>query len=70
MILAMRGLDVTHPITLDGISFSANGAEDGYYIEGSEFSKYDAAGESWIQEGAVIDLNGSSPNCVWGDDGC
>ncbi|MCP5030028.1 MAG: ABC transporter substrate-binding protein, partial [Actinomycetia bacterium] len=68
--LTVRGLDLNHPITLDGISFSANGVEDGYFIEGSEFSRYDAAGETWIQEGAVIDLNGSSPNCVWGDGGC
>ncbi len=70
MILAQRAMDVIHPLFLDGITFSANGAVDGYFIEGSEFSQYDAANESWIQLGGAIDLNGSSPNCQWGDDGC
>jgi hypothetical protein len=70
LILAQRAMDVTHPITLDGISFSANGAEDGYFIEGSEYSIYDAANESWIQQGGAVDLNGSSPNCSWTDEGC
>ena len=70
LLLAMRAMDVTHPITLDGISFSVNGAEDGYYIEGSEFSQYDAANESWVQLGAAVDLNGSSANCSWSDEGC
>jgi ABC-type branched-subunit amino acid transport system substrate-binding protein len=69
-IIAQRAIDLNHPLTLDGISFSVNGSEDGYYIEGSEFSQYDAANESWVQLGGAIDLNGSSPNCQWGDDGC
>ncbi|MEL6982936.1 MAG: ABC transporter substrate-binding protein [Actinomycetota bacterium] len=70
LILAQRAMDLVHPITLDGISFAVNGAEDGYYIEGSEFSQYDAANETWTQLGAAVDLNGSSPNCQWGEDGC
>jgi ABC-type branched-subunit amino acid transport system substrate-binding protein len=70
LLLAQRAMNVTHPITLEGISFSVNGAEDGYYIEGSEFARYDAATESWITEGAPVDLNGSSPNCTWTDAGC
>jgi branched-chain amino acid transport system substrate-binding protein len=68
--LAVRAMDVIHPATLDGISFAMNGAEDGFPIEGSDIAIYDAANESWIQEGAIIDLNGSSPNCSWGDTGC
>ena len=69
-ILALRSMDLVHPITLEGISFSVNGAEDAYYIEGSEFSQYDAANESWTQLGAAVDLNGSSANCSWSEDGC
>ncbi|MEM7338984.1 MAG: ABC transporter substrate-binding protein [Actinomycetota bacterium] len=70
LMLALRAMDLVHPLTLDGISFSVNGSEDGYYIEGSEFSQYDSANESWIQLGDAVDLNGSSPNCSWGEDGC
>ena len=69
-IIAQRAMDLVHPLFLDGITFSVNGSEDGYYIEGSEFSQYDAANESWTQLGGAIDLNGSSQNCEWGDDGC
>ena len=70
LMLALRAMDVVHPLTLDGISFSVDGAADAYYIEGSEFSIYDAANESWIQDGDAVDLNGSSPNCSWSDEGC
>ncbi|MDH3294243.1 MAG: ABC transporter substrate-binding protein [Acidimicrobiia bacterium] len=70
LILAQRAMDVKNPALLEGISFSVNGDADAYFIEGSEFSKYDAAGESWIQQGPAIDLNGSSPNCAWSEAGC
>ena len=70
LMLALRAMNVKHPLTLEGVTFAVDGAADGYFIEGSEFSKYDAANESWIQQGAVIDLNGSSPNCEWSESGC
>ena len=69
-MLAQRAMDLIHPLTLDGISFAVDGAVDGYYIEGSEFSQYDAANESWIQLGGAVDLNGSSANCQWSETGC
>ncbi len=70
LILASRALRLEHPAVIDGIEFAVDGNDDAYFIEGSDFSRYDAANESWIQEGAVVDLNGSSPNCAWGDRGC
>jgi branched-chain amino acid transport system substrate-binding protein len=70
LILAIRSIDLDHPALLDGISFSVEGSTDAYLVEGSEFSRYDAANESWLQEGDVIDLDGSSPNCAWTEDGC
>jgi branched-chain amino acid transport system substrate-binding protein len=69
-LLAMRSLDMTHPITLDGIRFSVNGGEDAYYIEGTDFARFDVASQSWVQEGGVVDLNGQSENCTWTDAGC
>ncbi|MDH3294244.1 MAG: ABC transporter substrate-binding protein [Acidimicrobiia bacterium] len=68
--LAIRAMDLNHPLVLDGVTFAVDGDKDAYFIEGSEFSKYDAANGSWIQQGAVIDLNGSSPNCPWTESGC
>jgi hypothetical protein len=65
MLLAARSLEMTTPNLLPGITFSVSGAEDPYYIEGSEFSRFDAAAQSWIQEGDVIDLNGEKGNCSW-----
>ncbi len=70
LILVARSLDLKHPALIDGVAFSVNGVEDSYYVEGSDFSRYDSANETWVQEGAVVDLNGSSPNCAWGDGGC
>lgn len=70
LMLALRGMDIIHPLTLDGISFAVNGAEDSYYIEGSDIAIYDAASGNWVQDGDTVDLNGSSANCVWTDTGC
>ncbi len=70
LMLASRGLELDHPALIDGISFAVDGNNDSYFIEGSDFSRYDASGESWIQEGDIVDLNGSSPNCAWSDGGC
>ena len=63
-LLAARSLSLQHPSLIDGITFGMNGFEDAYAIEGSDIAVYDAENESWITE-SVIDLNGSSPNCVW-----
>jgi branched-chain amino acid transport system substrate-binding protein len=70
LMLALRGLSLNHPMTLDGISFAVNGSEDSYYIEGSDIAIYDSATGTWEQEGPAVDLNGSSSNCVWTDAGC
>jgi branched-chain amino acid transport system substrate-binding protein len=69
-MLAVRSLNVNHPQLIDGVSFQMNGAEDSYFVEGSDFSTWDAATEIWVQEGGIVDLNGLSPNCTWTDAGC
>ena len=71
-ILAVRSLDIYHPMFLDGISFAANGNDDSYYIEGSDFSRFDADAQTWNIIGDIVDVNGGSPNCAWDKDngGC
>ncbi len=71
-ILAVRALNINHPLLLDGISFGANGAADAYFIEGSDFSQFDADAQSWSIVGDIVDVNGGSPNCAWDKDngGC
>ena len=70
LILAQRTMDLDHPILLDGIRFSMNGAADSYPVEGSNFGVYDAANQVWVEDSPVIDVDGSTPNCVWTDAGC
>lgn len=69
-MLAVRSLNLQHPALIDGVKFAMNGNDDSYFVEGSDFSIYDAAGETWVQVGGIVDLDGSSPNCTWGDEGC
>ena len=70
-ILAVRAIDIHHPIFLDGITFAMNGNADAFPIEGTDFSRYDSSTHSWIVSN-VIDVNGASGNCVWDKDngGC
>jgi branched-chain amino acid transport system substrate-binding protein len=65
VMLALRAMDMTHPMLLDGIKFNMSGNKDAYFIEGSEISKYDSAQQQWIQQGPVIDLSGKSKNCAF-----
>ena len=71
-ILAARNLAIYHPQIMDGITTGFNGAEDAYFVEGSDFSRFDAEGQTWNQEGDILDLNGGTPNCRWDKDqgGC
>jgi len=65
LLLAARSLELSAPALLEGITFAVNGAEDPFFVEGSEFSRFNATDQSWIQEGDVIDLNGVQGNCAW-----
>ncbi|MFN0029522.1 MAG: ABC transporter substrate-binding protein [Acidimicrobiales bacterium] len=65
LVLAIRAMDMTHPILLEGIKFNMNGTKDAYMIEGGVFQKRDAKGDKWVSEGSIIDLSGKSANCVW-----
>ena len=71
-ILAVRNIDIYAPMTLDGITTAMNGAVDGYFVEGSDFSQFDATEQTWNMVGDVVDANGASPNCAWDKDngGC
>ncbi len=70
LTLAMRNIDLQHPMLFDGVRFSTQGVRDGFVIEGAEVSRYDAAERVWRPTGSALDLNGLSPNCVWDDLAC
>jgi len=71
-ILAVRAIDMYHPQALDGINAQLNGAADAYFIEGSDFSQFDAGAQTWNIIGEIVDVNGRSTNCAWDKDngGC
>ncbi|MEM8922048.1 MAG: ABC transporter substrate-binding protein [Actinomycetota bacterium] len=70
LTLAMRNIDLQHPMLFDGVRFSTEGFRDAFVIEGAEVSRYNAAERAWFQEGAPIDLNGTSPFCTWDELRC
>ena len=64
-ILALRSMDMTHPMALPGIGFNMNGNADSYFVEGSDVAQYNSVDQKWEQQGDVIELSGKSSNCVW-----
>ncbi len=70
LMLAVRDMNVKHPSMIDGVTFHVDGNKDAYFVEGSDFSVYDAATQGWKQQGNIVDMDGSSPTCTWGDGGC
>ncbi|MGH1489108.1 MAG: ABC transporter substrate-binding protein [Acidimicrobiales bacterium] len=69
LVLAMRSLNLVHPMLADGIRLTTFGLDDSYPIEGSEYATFNAVSQTWVVE-SVADLNGETPNCSWGASGC
>ncbi|MGD9755538.1 MAG: hypothetical protein AB7W59_31490, partial [Acidimicrobiia bacterium] len=65
LILAARSLDLESPYLLPGIRITTNGNEDAYPIEGSEIASFDAAQQTWVRMGDILDLSGRSGLCAW-----
>ena len=65
LILALRNFKIFHPGLLPGLETELKGASDAYFIEGSEYSQFDADAQTWNQVGDVVDANGATPNCAW-----
>ena len=66
LMLAVRSLDIRHPMLVDGITFRFDGANDAYAIEGSSFDRLDF--RLWRTVGGIIDVDGETPNCNYDKD--
>ena len=65
LMLALRNFKIYHPGLLDGLVTELSGNADAYFIEGSEYSQFDADNQTWVMVGDVVDANGGTPNCAW-----
>ncbi len=63
VVLTLRGLHLDHPMVLDTVQFATEGTRDAFFIEGAEYTRYDADSASWFSQGLPLDLNGLSPAC-------
>lgn len=64
-VLAVRALDIDHPMLLDGIKFRLNGNAEPFPVEASDIARYDAPTRSWQTIGGTIDVTGDTPSCSW-----
>ena len=65
LMLALRNFKIYHPGILDGIRTELKGNVDAYFIEGSEYSQFNATDQTWVMVGDPVDANGGTPNCRW-----
>ncbi len=65
LMLALRNFKIYHPGLLDGLVTELKGNSDAYFVEGSEYSQFDAENQTWVMVGDVVDANGGTPNCRW-----
>jgi hypothetical protein len=63
-LLAARGMQLVHPMTVEGIPFAVAGIDDAHYVESSDVARFDAAQQQWILSG-IISAEGETPNCPW-----
>ena len=65
LMLALRNFKIYHPGLLDGLVTELKGNSDAYFVEGSEYSKFNATDQTGVMVGDVVDANGGTPNCRW-----
>jgi branched-chain amino acid transport system substrate-binding protein len=64
-ILAIRTIDMTSPMLLPGLQLHMDGANDAYIVQGGLFQRWNAAKQTFVAEGNVINLDGKEKNCAW-----
>jgi ABC-type branched-subunit amino acid transport system substrate-binding protein len=64
MLLALRSIDMTHPMLLSGLKVQMNGNADAYMLEGSDISRWSAGEQTWEQD-SLLQLSAQTPNCAW-----
>ncbi|MEZ5234181.1 MAG: ABC transporter substrate-binding protein [Acidimicrobiales bacterium] len=64
LILAMRTIDMTHPMLLGGLKVQMNGNADAFMLEGSDISTWSSAEQTWEQD-SLLQLAAQTPNCAW-----
>jgi len=69
-LLALRSLELRHPMVVAGIAFATDGSDDGYPIEGARMMRYSAGQQAWEKESLVVDLNRATPTCSWDGSDC
>lgn len=69
-MLAVRSIDIAHPLLVDGIRFRLDGNADAFAVEGTSFDRFDFASKSWRTVGTVIDVDGQTPNCNYDKGRC
>jgi branched-chain amino acid transport system substrate-binding protein len=64
-MLAIRTIDMTSPMLQPGLQLRMNGLNDAYIVQGGLFQRWDAANQTNVSQGSVIDLDGKEKNCAW-----
>jgi hypothetical protein len=61
----LRAFDMTSPMLRPGMQLHMNGLKDAYIAEAAIFAKWDAAQQTWVNQGDVINLDGKASLCAW-----
>jgi branched-chain amino acid transport system substrate-binding protein len=64
-MLALRSIDMTAPMLLPGLRLHMDGLKDAYAVEGGIFQKWDAAKQTYVNQGGIINLEGKAKLCAW-----
>jgi branched-chain amino acid transport system substrate-binding protein len=64
-ILAIRSIDMTSPMLLPGLPLHMDGLNDSFIVQGGVFQRWDAAKQSFVNQGEVVSLDGKEKNCAW-----
>jgi branched-chain amino acid transport system substrate-binding protein len=64
-MLALRSIDMTSPMLLPGLRVHMDGLDDAYPVEGGIFQRWDAAKQTYVTQGDIINLEGKAALCVW-----
>jgi branched-chain amino acid transport system substrate-binding protein len=64
-MLAIRTMDMTSPMLLQGLQLHMDGLNDSYIVQGGVFTRWNAGKQTFEAQGAVVNLDGKEKNCFW-----
>lgn len=65
LMLAVRSMDISHPMLVDGVRLQLAGSIDAFAIESTDISRFNVETQAWETVGPILGTERATPRCAW-----